>query len=238
VLNDPDVVWGNPNAFTVQITANEGMGNMVGVGEDRRSLACYTFWKDGAFSPLNDNSFSLAVVLPLDWSGYVIPYYGNFISTALQSGSQTTPTASLESQGSIKLEMNDCADYEVHILEFSDGIFPVRIPIYRAPEKLLNRTATTGMVLHSSISAPTVSPVVTGRTVTVDLPQPVKFFVSKIPFSHTQSVAITYRGGNPIISDGAEEIPDGTIPDRYTGTVYVQVVDTYYCEMQEVTVSL
>jgi hypothetical protein len=134
--------------------------------------------------------------------------------------------------------MNNCEDYEVHILEFSDGIFPVRVPIYRAPEKLLNRTATTGTVLHSGISAPKVSPVVTGRVVTVDLPQPVKFFVSKIPFSHTQSVAQTYRGGNPIISDGAEEIPDGIIPDRYTGTVYVQVVDTYYCEMQEITVIL
>ena len=243
VLNDPDVVWGHPNAFTVQITAKDGMGRIYSQYELSQSdilyyFACFSVWMDGSNSPLEFSRMSLALILPPSWSGYVIPRYGDFISTALQSGSQTPPTSAIESQGSVRLDMNNCEDYEVHILEFSDGIFPARVPIYRAPEKLLNRTATTGTVLHSGISAPKVSPVVTGRVVTVDLPQPVKFFVSKIPFSHTQEVAYYYRGGNPIISDGAEEIPDGKIPDRFTGTVYVQVVDTYYCEMQEVTVNL
>jgi hypothetical protein len=239
VLSDQFAKWESPNNYTVQITARDGMGNLGSYAEQiAGDLSCFTFWKDTATYPAENNSKSLAFVLPTDWAGYVIPQYGDFVSAALSSNAQTPPTSTLESQGSVRLDMNNCTDYEVHILEFSDGVFPVRIPIYRAPEKLLNRTATSDMVFVSGYYVPKVSPVVTGRVVTVDLPQPVKFFVSKIPFSHTQGVAYSYRGGNPIISDGAEEIPDGIIPDRYTGTVYVQVVDTYYNEMQQITVNL
>jgi hypothetical protein len=104
----------------------------------------------------------------------------------------------------------------------------------------------------------TVTPSVTNRVVSAALDQPKKIFVSRVSFRQEISPydyfvkldgnGVAYwphLGGaysrtitTALVPPFSEEIPDGVIPDRYTGTVFVQVVDTYYCEMQEIAVSL
>jgi hypothetical protein len=207
--------------------------SMVLCALDREDYKAHTLAR-----PMGD---SLAVVLPVGWEGYIVPGFENYQSFAVHTGKTTGgPSGTITSDGAVRFSMGSSTEYLIDILEVSDGRCVERVPVYRAPEKMLSnplRKADAGAGFDRyGTSVRTETPSVNGRTVSVNLPQGFKMFVSKIskPYDETLLTSVP----RSLISLVSEEIPDGIIPDRFTGTVYVQVVDTYYNEMQQITVNL
>jgi hypothetical protein len=189
-------------------------------------------------TPMGD---SLAVVLPVGWEGYIIPGFENYQSFAVHTGKTTGgPSGTITGDGAVRFSFGSSTEYLIDILEVSDGRGVERVPVYRSPEKMLSspwrKADAAAKFDRYGSSVRTETPSVNGRTVSVNLPQGSKIFVSKI--SKPSDEALLTSVPRSLISFVSEELPDGIIPDRYTGTVYVQVVDTYYNEMQQITVNI
>jgi hypothetical protein len=195
-----------------------------------------------------------AVVFPLGWSGYIVPLYGDFTGFSIASGKTSdTSSGEITSDGAVRFYYGSSPEYTVDVIELSDGVKTQRFPVYRAPEKMLSfptmQLDPYADFTRYDSACRTVTPTVSNRVVSVGLPQGHKVFISRISRTTEQVLAFDADGkittndhalrlNKSLVSSDAQEIYGNTIPDRYTGTVYVQVVDTYYNEMQQITVSL
>lgn len=206
---------------------------------------------------------TMSMVFPLSWSGVILPPFGDYISAeVITSKTSNGPIVSVLSNGSLSFSFGSNAEYVVDVLVVNDGSVTRRYPIYRQPSTMLQSPSLkmdeAAIFERHTSAVRTVTPSVTNRVVSAALEQPKKIFVSRVSFKQEISPydyfvkldgnGVAYwphLGGaysrtitTALVPPFSEEIPDGVIPDRYTGTVYVQVVDTYYCEMQEIAVSL
>jgi hypothetical protein len=198
-----------------------------------------------------------AMVFDIGWEGNILPPFEDYTSVKLStSKSQNGPTATINQHGAIAFNFGSNAEYVVDILEVDDGEKKQRFPLYRRPAKMLasptfQMDSLAAFDRYGACRTSAVS--ITGRTVSVDLPQGYKVFVSKVGRTNSaadgtfvtfdaNSTTVSSEGrfepSSSLVSKFAEECFGGIIPDRYTGTVYVQVVDTYYSEMQQITVNL
>ena len=197
-----------------------------------------------------------AMVFDIGWEGNILPPFEDYTSVKLStSKSQNGPTATINQHGAIALNFGSNVEYVVDILEVDDGEKKQRFPLYRRPEKMLasptfQMDSWAAFDRYGACRTSTVT--IDGRAVSVDLPQGFKVFVSRVgrasaadgqfvtfdANSTTVSSEGRFEPSSCLVSRFAEECFGGIIPGRYTGTVYVQVVDTYYNEMKQITVSL